>query len=264
MRIINFFCRSWMASLLWAKGINDANRLYSQGKYDEAAQTYQKAVDADAKNFLARYDLGTALYKKGDFDKSAGYLQQALADQRPALRLNAQYNLGNALYKAGMARENKDIDGAITSLENSLSNFDEVVKSDAKDADARYNRDIVRQQLERLKKKTEEQKQQKQQQNEDQKQKDKEQQKSQDQQQGQGGQDQQDQQQKDKQQGRQGQEDKAGEQKQGDQAQAEDAQSMSEKQAKGLLEEYERTDAPAGLLNFIPRKTGEQNVEKDW
>ena len=39
---------------------------------------------------------------------------------------------------------------------------------------------------------------------------------------------------------------------------------MPEKQAKELLEEYERTEAPQGLLNFIPRKGGQQDVDKDW
>ena len=239
-------------SMLWAKGINEANRLYAQGQYDQAAQMYQKAADADPRDFLAQYDLGTGLYKKGDFDRSAKYLQQSLAASRPELRLKAQYNLGNALYKAGMARADKDIDAAIGSLEKSLSNYDEVIKSDAKDADARYNRDIVQKALERLKKKKEEQK--KQQQKQDQ-------QGQQEQNKDQGGN-----KQEQKQQGQQpqGQEDnKPNGQKQG-QSQAEQAQAMEEKQAKDLLQEYERTEAPAGLLNFIPKKSGEQDVEKDW
>ena len=266
-----------LPSLLWAKGINEANRLYAQGKYDEAIETYQKAADADVKNSLARYDLGTALYKKGDFDRSTKYLQQSLAAKGPDLRLKAQYNLGNALYKSGMARERQDIDGAIASLQKSLGNFDDVIKDDAKDADARYNRDIVQKALERLKKKKEEQKQQHQQkqQQKDQEQKDKDQQKGQDQQdqQNQNQQDQQDQQKQDgqgqkqqqnqQQQGQQGQEDRSGEQKQG-QAQAVNAEGMEERQAKDLLREYERNEAPTGLLNFIPKKGKEQDVDKDW
>ena len=39
---------------------------------------------------------------------------------------------------------------------------------------------------------------------------------------------------------------------------------MEEKQAKDLLQEYERTEAPVGLLNFIPKKGKEQDVDKDW
>ena len=241
-------------SLLWAQGINDANRLYAQGKYDAAADVYQKAADADVKNFLAQYDLGTALYKKGDFDGAAKYLQRSLAAREPALRLNAQYNLGNALYRSGMAREQQDIDGAIASLQKSLGNFDDVIKTDAKDADARYNRDIVQKELERLKKKKEEQKKQQQQKQDKDQSGNKEEQK-------QGGDGQKKQEQQQGQQG-QGQEHKpAGEQKQ---AQAQNAQSMEEKQAKDLLQEYERTEAPTGLLNFIPKKGKEQDVDKDW
>ena len=245
-------------SLLWAKSINDANRLYAQGKYGEAVEVYQKVADTDTKNSLVQYDLGTALYKKGDFDGSAKYLQQSLSAKEPEMRLNAQYNLGNALYKSGMAREDKNVDGAIASLQKSLGNFDEVIKADAKDADARYNHDIVQKELERLKKKKEEQKQQQQQKQD--------QQKSQDQQKDQGQQDKKDQQeQQEQKQGNDGQkqDQQQGQQKQG-QAQAQSAQSMEEKQAKDLLQEYERNEAPTGLLNFIPKKGKEQDVDKDW
>ncbi len=245
-------------SVLWAqglalsspKGINDANRLYAKGEYDKAAAVYQKAVRSGDKNFLARYDLGTALYKKGDFDKSAGYLQQALAAKDPNVRLKAQYNLGNALYKVGMAQEDKNIDGAIASLEKSFGNYDDVIKADAKDADARYNRDIVQKELERLKKKKKKQDQQKNQN-------------------GQGQQNKQDQSQQErpKDQGKDGQqrdqpkqEDQQGQQ-QGGQEQQKD---QSEQQAKSLLQEYERTEAPQGLLNFIPKGGKEQDVDKDW
>ena len=254
-------------SLLWAKGINDANRLYVHGKYDEAVEVYQKAADADVKNSLAQYDLGTALYKKGDFDRSAKYLQQSLAAKEPNLRLNAQYNLGNALYRSGMARQKQDIDGAIASLQKSLDNFDDVIKTDAKDADARYNRDIVQKELERLKKKKEEQKQQQQQkqQQKDQEQKDKDQQKDQHNQQDQS-KDQNGNREEQKQNSSEEQK-KQEQQKQNEQqgqSQAEKARAMEEQQARNLLQEYERNEAPAGLLNFIPKKGKEQDVDKDW
>ena len=257
-----------LPSLLWAKGlalspsngINEANRLYAQGKYDEAVETYQKAADADAKNSLARYDLGTALYKKGDFDRSVKYLQESLSAKEPDLRLKARYNLGNALYQSGMAQEQQNVDGAIASLQKSLDNFDDVIKADAKDADARYNRDIVQKELERLTKKREEQKKE-------------EQKKQQQQKQGQNQpgagdkQNPQDRQDQDKGQNKdQGIDENKGQEqhKQQGQGQAENAQTMAEGQAKDLLEQYERDEAPAKLLNFIPKKGDEQGVDKDW
>ncbi|MBF0569912.1 MAG: hypothetical protein HQL18_03980 [Candidatus Omnitrophica bacterium] len=69
------------------------------------------------------------------------------------------YNLGNALYKAGTAREDKDIQAAIKSLEEALPHYEKVMAADPKDKDAPVSHDFVKKEIERLKKKMQEQKQ---------------------------------------------------------------------------------------------------------
>ena len=44
----------------------------------------------------------------------------------------------------------------------------------------------------------------------------------------------------------------------------EDQQNIEKKQAREMLEDYERDEAPQGLLNFIKKHQGETNVDKDW
>ena len=61
--------------------VNKANGLYKQGKFDDSIDLYQKALDQDGKSPVIKYDLGTALYKKGDYAKAYGFLEQAAREK---------------------------------------------------------------------------------------------------------------------------------------------------------------------------------------
>lgn len=216
---LTFPAAVWASS---AQTVKQGNRAYRQGNYQEAIQQYDMALKVGGQEPVARY------------------------------------NLGNALYKKGKAQEDNNIDGAIADMQQSLSDYEQVLKKNAKDGDARYNHEFVQKELERLKKKKEEQK--KQQQQPQQQKQDQGQQQEQKQDQGQQGQDQQ-QQQKQQEQEQQKQQ-KQQEQQQG--ASAQDNKEMSKQQARDILEDYQRNEEPQGLLNFIPKKGSEKPVEKDW
>ncbi len=288
MRVFIFIIiGSCFPSLLWAKGINEANRLYAQGKYDQAIDAYKEIIDTKGDNYSAFYGLGTALYKKEDYVESVKYLQKATGSKDKKLKESAEYNLGNALYKIGQTFKENDIDGAIAALEKSLAYYDDLIKANARNKDAKYNRNIVDKELKRLKKEQDKKKRQKKGQGEngqnDQEDKNGQSQEGKDQQGQQGSQDQdqknksdqenqgQDkegknqnkQDQKDKQ-SKQGEQTKEGPDEQGQGSPVENAEAVSEEQAKELLEQYERSEAPEGLLNFIPKKGREQDVDKDW
>ena len=258
-----FFFHPWC---VWAASpageVNAANRLFKQGKYDQSLPHYQKALEKDGDSALVHYNLGTALVKKGDYTPAVEHLRKAAGSKLKQLTTQPLYNLGNALYKLGMSKENTDIDGAMTDLGQSLANYEQVINMDAKDQDARYNYQFVQKELERLKKKQTQQKQQQkqgqgkqdhsgQQQSSQDKQsqaKENKKNKSSDQSKGQGTRDE-----------GQGDED----QKQQQQAQAQ-GNELSYKEAKDILEDYQRNEEPKGLLNFIPKDKSEKPVAKDW
>ena len=81
-----------------ASEVNQANDLYKHGQFDDSLKLYQEALDQDAQSGIVKYDLGTALYKKGDYDKALGYLSQAAQDKNVKIKPKAEYNLGNVLY----------------------------------------------------------------------------------------------------------------------------------------------------------------------
>ena len=116
-----------------AGDVNKANDLYRQGKFDDSLKLYQEALDQDDKSAVVKYDLGTALYKKGDYAKALGYLEQAAQDKNIKVRPKAEYNLGNDLYKSGIQKENTNVDEAIKTLQEALGQYGQTIAEDPQD-----------------------------------------------------------------------------------------------------------------------------------
>lgn len=307
-RILLLFCffvsvsdSSW-ASI--AGEVKKGNQLYQAGQYDQAVEKYDKALQHRPESDIINFDLGTAYYKKKEYPNAVSHLQKALLSDDPGLRFKASYNLGNALYYSGIAQEKTNVDLAISSLEQALTNYENVLKADVKDEDAKYNYDIVKKELARLKKKQQSQSQQcpnpkkkdsspdqQQSRQEQQSQQNPGQQSSDQQKSGQTGPGEQKPQQP--QQGEENQDQqesgsKAQSRENDEQGQGQDAPSqpqpqresseqnaaestgtsdnetMNAKAAQILLRDYQQREEPKGLLNFQKHQSQETPVTKDW
>ncbi len=284
------FCFSGQAHASVAGEVNKANNLYKEGKFDDSLKMYQDALGRQEQLPVVQYDLGTALYKKGDYDKAFGYLQQAAQDKNLKIRPKAEYNLGNVLFRKGAQQEYTNVDEAIKSMQEAMGHYDKTMAEDPKDQDAQYNEDFVKKEIERLKQKKQNQQQNqqqnKQQNKQDQQQNQQNQQNQQSQQNQQNQQDQQNQQNQQQaqknQQNQQNQQDQqqqdqknqadkqnpSGSKKQKEQQAQDQAQQgqkdLDRKQAEDLLEDYQDNEEPKKLLNYRQKKMDERPVLKDW
>ena len=271
------------------RDVREGNIRYEQGDYAASREKYLKALEKDPESEIINFNLGTAFYKEEDYDQSVSHLQKVLLSDNEDLKENAHYNLGNVLYQLGMTRVGEDINAAVSSLENSLNQYKSALSINQEDKDAKHNYDYVQKELLRLKEM------QKQQQQDQKQSKEKnEQQQQQDQQSQKEQQDQQDQQeaQKQQQQGQQGesgeeeqdrseQGERQGQQEKSDQergqagkedynkqqetgTQSPDAQELTQKEAQMLLEGYQQTEEPQGMLKVYPRADDMRPVIKDW
>lgn len=98
--------------------------LETQGKYEEAATTYQEAIRRDAKAARPHYNLGNLLRDRGKTDEAIARYQQAIA-------LNPRYadahnNLGRLLVEKGRA-------------EDSLSHFRQAIAANPRFSQAHNN-----------------------------------------------------------------------------------------------------------------------------
>jgi Ca-activated chloride channel family protein len=114
--------------------VEEGNRLYWEGKYDEAHRKYLEALLDDPESPLILFNDGSALYRDQDFGEAQQRFQEALEDGDPALRSAAWYNLGNALYRQQRFQE-------------SLEAYKEALRANPSDGDAKHNLERVLEQL---------------------------------------------------------------------------------------------------------------------
>ncbi|HEY8650444.1 MAG TPA: VWA domain-containing protein [Chthoniobacterales bacterium] len=206
----------FLLSAAIARATSPGLEFYRQDKFHEAydhfEQTLKENPDARQADRI-EFDAGAAAYKMKDYGKALESFSQALLSRDPQVQSKSQYNLGNTLYEHGETQ--KSDAKKLTDWTDALRHYEQTLKLEPKNQEARDNYEFVKKKIEELKKKQEQsptptptptpspspQKNQKQ----DQKQKDKQQQSS-DQKQDQKQQDQQ--QQSQNQQGSSGNEDK--------------------------------------------------------
>jgi Ca-activated chloride channel family protein len=202
---------------------------YHEGKFEDAYSQFQQTLkshpESPADDKL-QFDSGAAAYKLKDYNKALESFSQALLTRDTGLQSKGHYNLGNTLYQHGETE--KSDDKKLSDWTNALDHYEQTLKLDTQNKDAKDNYDYVKRKIEELKNKKSQQQpspspsppqknKQNQQDKQDQQQKQQNQQKQQDQQQ------QQQQQQQDQQQQQQGQ----GQQQQKDQKESQDQQSQA-------------------------------------
>jgi Ca-activated chloride channel family protein len=232
---------------------------YREGKFEDAYSQFQQTLKSHPESRAddkLQFDSGAAAYKLKDYNKALESFSQALLTRDTGLQGKGHYNLGNTLYQRGETE--KSDDKKLSDWTNALDHYQQTLKLDPNDKDAKDNYDYVKKKIEELKNKKSQQQpspspsppqknkqnqqnkqdQQQQQQNKDQQQQKEQQQKDQQQQQqnqqqqqqAQGQQEKKDQQQQS--QGQQSQNQSASDKEQKEQKQSEQAQAKNEQQKK--------------------------------
>lgn len=103
----------------WTRTMQAGNAAYLRGNYDEAQAAFQQAILDKPDNPIAHYNLGTALYRQGKFREAAQTFQVSLSryserTEDILVQSSILYNLGNAQFKVG------DLTGAIASYKQTL------------------------------------------------------------------------------------------------------------------------------------------------
>ncbi|MCZ6819321.1 MAG: tetratricopeptide repeat protein, partial [Calditrichaeota bacterium] len=211
------------------KQVAEGNKLYQEGKYDEANNRYRDALVASPESPIINFNIGNVLYKKRNYEESVNAYEKVLSAEDVKLQAQSYYNLGNTHFRMGK-------------LPESILYYKKAIKLNPEDEDAKYNLEYVRAKLKDEANK--QQQNQNQNQNQDQQlnqQQEQQNQQDQEQQQNQEGQDEQDEQ------------DESGQQRQ-------EEQSQEQKQQSPQQQEISREDAER-ILNAVQNE--EQDLLKD-
>lgn len=226
-----------------AFGKNAGVEAYERKDYKDSAERFSKQLRLRPESPELHFNLGSAAYQAGDLDQALVAFSKAVTSPDPTLHAKAEYNLGNTLFKRGA--ELKEKEPKIQEWKNALQHYDQALKVEPKNSDAKYNRDLVAKMIEEQEKKQ----QQEQQKKDDQKKDDKKQDKK----------DKQDKDKKDSKDGEKKDQEKGnkGEQKDEQKEDGKDGEEKDSKEEKG--EDGEKKDGQKGDKKDEKGKDGEES-----
>ena len=131
--VLLFFLVGWIGG--WSQAIKRGNAHYKAEAYDAALEAYQSAAEDRPEDAISRYNLGTALYQKKQFEKASDEFRRSLDTADPVHQAQGYYNLGNTQVQLN------DIEGAIRSYKSAL-------RLNPADLDAKYNLELALEKLE--------------------------------------------------------------------------------------------------------------------
>jgi len=130
--------------------------LYEEQKFPEAYDHFQKTLQENPgtrQTDRIQFDAGAAAYKMKDYNKALQSFSQALLSKNPHLQSESHYNLGNTLYQRGEAE--KSDTKKLTNWEGALQHYEETLKAEPQNKNAKDNYEFVKKKIEELKKKQE-------------------------------------------------------------------------------------------------------------
>lgn len=108
----------------------EGNRLFLQGKYQDAEKAYLDAqLEAPGRPELL-YNLGNALVRQKKYDSAVQSLRQAASKADRGLQASSWYNLGNALFESGK-------------LSDAAQSFIQALRINPSDRDAKHNLELT-------------------------------------------------------------------------------------------------------------------------
>jgi len=133
---------------------------YQQGKFEDAYKEFQDTLKAHPQSRAEdelQFDSGTAAYKLKDYNKALESFSQALLTPDTGLQGKGHYNLGNTLYQRGDMQ--KSDDKKLSDWTNALDHYEQTLKLDPQNKEAKDNYEYVKKKIDELKNKKEQQQQ---------------------------------------------------------------------------------------------------------
>ncbi len=127
---------------------------YHDGKFEDAYGQFQQTLKSHPQSRAEdklQFDSGAAAYKLKDYNRALESFSQALLTPDTGLQSKGHYNLGNTLYQRGETE--KSDDKKLSDWTNALSHYEQTLKIDPQDKDAKDNYEYVKKKIEELKNK---------------------------------------------------------------------------------------------------------------
>jgi Ca-activated chloride channel family protein len=127
---------------------------YRHGNFEEAFNQFQQTLKTHPRSRAEdklQFDSGAAAYKLKDYNKALESFSQALLAKDTTLQAKSHYNLGNTLYQRGET-QNSD-DKKLGDWTNALDHYEQTLKLNPQNKEAKDNYEYVKKKIEELKNK---------------------------------------------------------------------------------------------------------------
>ncbi|MCF0223735.1 MAG: tetratricopeptide repeat protein [Fibrobacter sp.] len=143
MRVL--FIVLMVAVALWARPINEGNKLFSSGDFAGALEKYMDARTAEPANPLLFYNIGTCQYKLGNYEEAKKELESAVRMPDQKMAAKAAYNLANTYFRMG--EQKSEPSERIAAWRESVAYLKKAIDMDNKFESAKKNVEIVQRKL---------------------------------------------------------------------------------------------------------------------
>src|SRR6266581_4547460 len=129
-------------------------KAYQDGKFEDAYSQFQETLKAHPQSRAEdklQFDSGTAAYKLKDYSKALESFSQALLSRDTGLQSKSHYNLGNTLYQRGEVQKNDE--KKLSDWTNALDHYEQTLKAEPQNKEAKENYDYVKKKIDELKNK---------------------------------------------------------------------------------------------------------------
>ncbi len=136
--VVLMACVSMAQAAVAGSKNKEGNRLFGQGKYEEAQKSYLEAQAEAPDRPELLYNLGNTLIKQKRYEQALQALRQAVSRGDKGLQTSAWFNMGNALFEAGH-------------FGDSAQSYIQSLRLNPADRDAKHNLELAMKKMEEQK-----------------------------------------------------------------------------------------------------------------
>ena len=148
----------WLAVCQFGFGAAPGMDAYRDGKFNDAYSQFQQTLKSHPQSRAEdklQFDSGAAAYKSEEYVKALESFSEALLSPDNGLQSKSHYNLGNTLYQRGETQ--KSDDKKLSDWTNALDHYQQTLKLEPQNKEAKDNYDYVKKKIEDLKNKKQQQ-----------------------------------------------------------------------------------------------------------
>ena len=148
----------WLAICQFGFGAAPGMDAYRDGKFNDAYSQFQQTLKSHPQSRAEdelQFDSGAAAYKSEEYGKALESFSQALLSSDNGLQSKSHYNLGNTLYQRGETQ--KSDDKKLSDWTNALDHYQQTLKIEPQNKEAKDNYDYVKKKIDDLKNKKQQQ-----------------------------------------------------------------------------------------------------------